>query len=36
MRMLISHTTTDTSILGFERDWKAAFGDTTLLKLLKK
>ena len=36
MRMLISHTTTDTSILGFERDWKAAFGNTTLLKLLKK
>ena len=36
MKMLISHTTTDTSILGFERDWKAAFGDTTLLKLLKK
>lgn len=36
MRMLISHTTTDTSILGFERDWKQTFGDTTLLKLLKK
>ena len=36
MRMLISHTTTDTSILGFERDWKAAFGDTTLLQLMKK
>ncbi|MBO5907244.1 MAG: fructose-6-phosphate aldolase [Clostridia bacterium] len=36
MRMLISHTTTDTSILGFERDWKSAFGDTTLLKLLEK
>ncbi len=36
MRMLISHTTTDTSILGFERDWKETFGDTTLLKLLKK
>ena len=36
MRMLISHTTTDTSIIGFERDWKNAFGDTTLLKLIKK
>lgn len=36
MRMLISHTTTDTSIVGFENDWKRAFGDTTLLKLLKK
>ena len=36
MKMLISHTTTDTSILGFKRDWNNAFGDTTLLKLLKK
>ncbi len=35
MRMLLSHTTTDTSIAGFERDWNKAFGDTTLLKLLK-
>ncbi len=35
MKMLLSHTTTDTSILGFERDWQEAFGDTTLLKLLK-
>ena len=35
MRMLLSHTTTDTSILGFDRDWNEAFGDTTLLKLLK-
>ena len=35
MKMLLSHTTTDTSILGFEKDWKEAFGDTTLLKLLK-
>ena len=35
MKMLLSHTTTDTSILGFDRDWKDAFGDTTLLKLLK-
>jgi fructose-6-phosphate aldolase 2 len=36
MRMLLSHTTTDTSIAGFERDWKAAFGDTTLLKLIEE
>lgn len=36
MKMLISHTTTDTSILGFKKDWKDAFGDTTLLKLLEK
>ncbi len=36
MRMLISHTTTDTSIIGFENDWKRVFGDTTLLKLIKK
>lgn len=36
MRMLLSHTTTDTSIAGFEKDWKNTFGDTTLLELLKK
>ena len=36
MRMLISHTTTDTSIAGFEKDWKAVFGDSTLLELIKK
>lgn len=36
MRMLLSHTTTDTSIAGFEKDWKNAFGDTTLRELLKK
>ena len=35
MRMLLSHTTTDTSILGFDKDWKEAFGDTTILNLLK-
>lgn len=35
MKMLLAHTTTDTSIAGFERDWKAAFGDTTLLALIK-
>jgi len=36
MKMLISHTTTDTSIQGFERDWKAAYGPSTLLDLLEK
>ena len=36
MRILNSHTTTDTSIIGFEKDWKAAFGNTTLLSLIKK
>lgn len=36
MHKLISHTTTDTSIAGFEADWKKAFGDTTLLALLSK
>ena len=36
MRILNSHTTTDTSILGFEKDWKRAFGNTTLLSLMKK
>ena len=36
MRMLISHTTTDTSIAGFDKDWKAAFGDVTLRELLKQ
>jgi len=36
LRMLISHTTTDTSILGFEKDWLETFGDVTLLSLLKK
>jgi fructose-6-phosphate aldolase 2 len=35
MKMLISHTTTDTSISGFAKDWKRAFGQTTLLKLIK-
>ncbi len=36
MKKLLSHTTTDTSIAGFREDWKAAFGDTTILELLKK
>ena len=35
MKMLIAHTTTDTSIAGFERDWVAAFGNNTLLELIK-
>lgn len=34
MHKLIAHTTTDTSIAGFAADWKRAFGDTTLLRLL--
>lgn len=34
MARLLAHPTTDTSIAGFASDWKAAFGDTTLLKLL--
>ncbi len=36
MRILNSHTTTDTSIIGFDKDWKSAFGDTTLLSLIKE
>ena len=36
MSMLIAHTTTDTSILGFKRDWDSAFGNVTLLELIKK
>ena len=35
MRKLLSHTTTTTSIADFERDWQAAFGNTTLLSLLE-
>ena len=35
MKMLLAHTTTDTSIAGFEKDWKSAFGNTTLLSLIK-
>ena len=35
MRMLMSHTTTDTSIAGFVSDWQGAFGDVTLLGLIK-
>jgi len=36
MRRLLSHTSTDTSIAGFAADWKQAFGDHSLLELLKK
>ena len=36
MKMLLAHTTTDTSISGFQRDWENAFGKTTILELLKK
>ena len=36
MKMLISHTTTDTSIAGFAKDWKKAFGPKTLRELLQK
>ena len=36
MKRLLSHTSTDTSIAGFAADWKQAFGDHTLLELLKK
>ena len=36
MRILNSHTTTDTSIIGFDKDWRKAFGNTTLLSLIKK
>ena len=36
MKRLLSHTSTDTSIAGFEADWKKAFGEVTFLDLLKK
>ena len=36
MHRLVSHPTIDTSLAAFRDDWKRAFGDTTLLKLLKK
>lgn len=36
MRRILAHPTTDTSIAGFASDWKAAFGETTILELLKK
>ena len=36
MYRLLAHPTTDTSIAGFESDWRSAFGDVTLLGLLRK
>ena len=36
MKKLLAHTTTDAAIEGFESDWKKAFGEITLLELLKK
>ena len=36
LRRLLSHSTTDTSIAGFEKDWEAAFGKTTLLELIQE
>ena len=36
MHKLLSHTTTDSSIAGFASDWKNAFGNTTILQLIKK
>jgi fructose-6-phosphate aldolase 2 len=35
LRNLLRHTTTDTSIAGFDADWKKAFGEHTLLELIK-
>ncbi|MBP5428014.1 MAG: fructose-6-phosphate aldolase [Clostridia bacterium] len=35
LKKLLSHTSTDTSIAGFEADWKKAFGDAKLSQLLK-
>ncbi len=35
MRKLLIHPATDVAIAGFAADWQKAFGDTTLLKLLK-
>ena len=35
MKNLLRHTTTDTSVAGFAADWKGAFGDSTLLELIK-
>ena len=31
----LKHATTNSSISGFEKDWQEAFGETTLLKLIK-
>ena len=35
MRNLLAHTTTDASLARFASDWKGAFGDVTLLGLLR-
>ena len=35
MLKLAAHTTTDTSIAGFKADWNKAFGDKTLLSMIK-
>ena len=35
MQKLAAHTTTDTSIAGFRADWNKAFGDNTLLSMIK-
>ena len=36
MYKLLAHPTTDTSIAGFEADWKSTFGDVTLGSLIAK
>ena len=36
MRRLTTHTTTDTSIDGFKKDWVKAFGNKTLLELINE
>ncbi len=36
MKTLLAHTTTDTSIAGFVKDWKKTFGKTTLLSLINE
>ena len=35
LKKLLSHTSTDTSIAGFEADWKKAFGNRKLSEMLK-
>jgi fructose-6-phosphate aldolase 2 len=36
MHELLAHPATDSSVAQFERDWRSAFGESTLLSLLKK
>ncbi len=36
LKRLLTHTTTDSSIRGFEKDWEKAFGNVTLLELIQK